>query len=147
MIRKATAADVPAIVEMSKKFYSSTDDAGHVPMCEETVANLAAMLAESHIMFIAEVDGKAVGMIGAYVAPGMFNAAAVAAHEVVWYVDESARSSGVGRALLTAADNERRARGCWKFEKATLATSPKFADDILISSGFVPSYKSFMKVD
>lgn len=147
MIRQATAADIDSIVNMSRKFYATTDDAAHVPFCEETVRNLSAMLADSHIMLVAENEGEIVGMLGAYVAPGMFNASVSGAHEVVWYVEEIARDLGVGRKLLQAADKERKARGCWKFEKATLATSPKFADDILIRAGFAPSYKSFMKVD
>ena len=147
MIRKATPGDVNAIVEMSRIFYATTDDARYVPFCEDTVFGLASMLVDSHIMLIAEIDCEAVGMIGAYVSPGMFNASATGAHEVVWYVSPSHRGSGIGGDLLKAADAERKERGCWKFEKATLATSPPIAAEILLKAGFSPSYNSFMKVD
>lgn len=147
MIRKATQEDVSAIVDLSREFYATTDDAAHVPFCESTVSWLASMLADSHIMLVAELDGKVCAMIGAYIAPGMFNASVKAAHEVVWYVAPYARDSGIGGRLLREADKIRKELGCWKFEKATLSTSPPIADEILIRAGFTPSYKSFMKVD
>jgi GNAT superfamily N-acetyltransferase len=148
MIRKATAADIPAIVEQSREFYMTTDDAKFVPFCAATVENLARVLMEDHIMLV-DVSADCVqrGMIGAFIAPGMFNNSVTGAHEVVWYVAPEHQSLGVGRALLAAADEERKDRGCWKLEKATLATSPPIADKILRSAGFVPSYNSYMKVD
>lgn len=148
MIRQATAEDIPAIVAQSREFYATTDDAKHVPFCEETVMDLAAMLAESHVMLVdVSAEGEQRGMIGVFVAPGMFNRSVLGAHEVVWYVAPKHQGSGIGRRLLQAADSARKERECWKFEKATLATSPPVADRILRSEGFEPSYNSYMKVD
>lgn len=148
MIRQATTNDIPAIVEQSREFYATTDDAKHVPFCAETVEDLAHMLVLEHIMLVAvNADGVQQGMIGVFVAPGMFNRSFHGAHEVVWYVSPEHQGAGVGRALLNAADEERKRRQCWKFEKATLATSPKIAGEILLKAGFIRSYDSYMKVD
>lgn len=146
MIRQATIADIPAIVEQSREFYATTDDAKFVPFCSATVENLARVLTESHIMLV-DVEGDVQrGMIGVFIAPGMFNNSVNGAHEVVWYVSPEFQGQGVGGRLLKAADEERKKRGCWKLEKATLATSPPVATEILLRAGFMSSYNSFMKV-
>jgi len=147
MIRQATLDDVPNIVFQSREFYATTDDAKHVPFCPVTVANLACVLTKDHIMLVDVEDGTQRGMIGVFLAPGMFNGSVTGAHEVVWYVSPEHQGSGIGRELLNCADELRKERGCWKFEKATLATSPPIADKILRGAGFVPSYNSYMKVD
>lgn len=147
MIRQATAADIPAIVEQSREFYATTDDAKHVPFCPDTVADLASVLAADHIMLVDVEDGMQRGMIGVFIAPNMFNRAYIGAHEVVWHVFPKDQGAGIGRDLLREADKIRKDRGCWKFEKATLASSPPVADRILRAEGFAPSYNSYMKVD
>lgn len=48
-------------------------------------------------MLVAEDEGQLVGMVGLFAAPFMFNADAMAAYEVVWWVDQDAQGQGQGR--------------------------------------------------
>lgn len=140
--------DLEPVLSMSRKFYATTDDAKHVHMSEQTVSKLiAACGGEDGVLLIAEHESAPVGFFAGLIVPGMFNAGFHALHEVAWYVEPEFNGMGYGKKLIKAADDIRKVLGCWKFEKATLATSPKYADDILIAAGFAPSYKSFMKVD
>jgi GNAT superfamily N-acetyltransferase len=144
----AVGADLEPILEMSRRFYATTDDAKHVPMCEETVRELIAACGGGNgVLLIAEHDGLAVGFFAGLIVPGMFNADKKALHEVAWYLTPEYMGHGYGVKLLKTADAMRKALGCWKFEKATLPTSPPIASEILLKEGFAPSYNSFMKVD
>ncbi|XQA72068.1 N-acetyltransferase family protein [Xanthomonas sacchari] len=144
MIRAATEADIPAIVAMSRKFYATTDFPGLAPMDDDTVAELAFTLLRS-VMLIAEEDGEPVGMIGAIVAPFMFNRAVRAAYEVVWWVEPHMQRAGLGRSLLRAAADAAQALGASGIEMLTLASSPPQADALLASEGYRLAQRSHFK--
>lgn len=142
-IRPAVAADIPTIVEMSRKFYETTTYTAHAAMCDESVARLSETLADNHVLLVAEIDGRASGMIGMFVAPNMFNNAVLTAHEVVWWVEPSALGAGTGRALIESAIAECKARGCAAVQMVTLSTSPPQAAALYQKLGFVHSESSY----
>jgi GNAT superfamily N-acetyltransferase len=146
MIRKATPDDVPAIVEMSRKFYVTTSYCGFTPMCDETVARLAQTLIDTGVMLVAEIEGRAVGMVGLFVAPFMFNHAIKGAYEVVWWVDPDAQGNGAGKALLAAIEPACREAGCAVIQMVHLATSPPQAAALYERMGYGHSESSYTKV-
>ncbi|MEB1529892.1 N-acetyltransferase family protein [Xanthomonas sp. WHRI 7945] len=144
MIRAATETDVPAIVAMSRKFYATTDFPGFADMDNDTVAELVRTLMHS-VMLVAEEGGELVGMVGAIVAPFMFNQNRRAAYEVVWWVEPGVQRSGLGRSLLRAADEAAAALGASGMEMLTLDTSPPQAAALLASEGYRPAQTSHFK--
>ena len=85
---------------------------------------LAAALAQDHVLLLAEDEGRVVGMAGLFVLPFMFNANHVSAHEVVWWVEPEAQGKGAGKALLQAIEPACRDRGAELIYMVHLANSP-----------------------
>lgn len=146
MIRPATSADVPRIVEMSRLFYASTSYAEWADFNEETVANLATSLLNDHVMLVAEVDGKVYGMVGLFVAPHMFNVDVKAAYEVVWWVEPESQGAGVGKALLQAIEPACREKGAVAIQMVHLSSSPPAAALIYERMGFRHTESSYTRV-
>lgn len=146
MIRPATSADVPRIVEMSRLFYATTTYSEWASFNEETVANLATMLLEEHVMLVAEADGKVYGMVGLFVAPHLFNADVKAACEVVWWVEPESQGAGVGKALLQAVEPACHAKGAVAIQMVHLCSSPPQAAVIYERMGFNHTESSYTKL-
>lgn len=145
MIRPATTADVPAIVELSRAFYPATHYVDWCAMDDETVASLAAGLCESGVMLVAEVEGRIVGMVGLFIGPHLFNRNAIGAYEVVWYVDPAARGSRVAWRLLEAIEPECKAKGATRIQMVHMANSPPQAAALYERMGYVHSETSYVK--
>lgn len=145
LVRKAVHADVPRIVEMSRRFYATTSYAETVPMSERDVEDIAAMLIDTGVMLVAEVDGRVAGMVGLMVLPFTFNRAARIAAEVVWWVEPEAQGAGVGQALLAAVEPACAAAGVNCIQMMTLATSPPQAAALYERAGYRHSETSFTK--
>lgn len=144
-VRQATQDDVPRIVEMSAKFYETTSYARWAPFNPDTVHDLAANLAENHVMLVAEEGGQLVGMVGLFVAAFMFNGDIIAAYEVVWWVDPEAQGQGAGKALLGAIEPACAARGCRTVQMVHLASSPPQAAAIYERMDYRHTESSYTK--
>jgi GNAT superfamily N-acetyltransferase len=105
MIRPATAADVPRLVEMGRRFRSETGYAKILAENPAKMTELATQLAASGGLLVSERAGELVGMIGFYVYPHFLSGESTAG-EVFWWVEPEHRGEGVK--LLKEA--ERRAR-------------------------------------
>ena len=145
MIRNATHADIPAIVDMSRKFYATTSYAGWAAFCPDAVENLARMLIDTGVMLVYGAE-RPVGMVGLVVAPFMFNASQTAAYEVVWWVEPEAQNQGAGKALLAAIEPACRELGCDAIQMMTLHDSPPQAVAIYERFGYRHSESSYTKV-
>lgn len=144
-IRKATLADVPAIVSMSAKFYATTNYAKWADFNAESVAALAANLAENHVMLLAEQAGEVVGMVGLFVAPFVFNTDRTGAYEVVWWVNPDAQGQGAGKALLAAIEPACKDAGCHAIQMVHLSTSPPQAAAIYERMGYAHTESSYTR--
>lgn len=145
-VRNATLDDVPAIVEMSRKFYATTTYSGWSDFNADTVHALASGLAEHHVMLVADDGEKLIGMVGLFVAPFMFNGAVTAAYEVVWWVEPDEQGQGAGKALLAAIEPACRAKGCKAIQMVHLSTSPPQAAAIYERVGYRHTESSFTKI-
>ncbi len=145
MIRNAMAADIPAIVEMSRLFYSTTSYAEWADFNADTVGKLAENLLTNHVMLVADADGTLAGMVGLFVAPHMFNVQVTAAYEVVWWVDPSAQGAGIGKALLAAIEPACTAKGAKAIQMVHLHSSPPQAAAIYERMGFTHTESSYTK--
>ena len=145
MIRNATHDDLGAIVLMASKFYETTSYAKWADFCPVSVENLAAMMIDTGVMLVAEVEGRVVGMCGLVVAPFMFNNAKTAAYEVVWWVEPEAQGIGAGKALLAAIDGACKAKGCATVQMVHLHNSPPQAAALYERMGYAHTESSYTK--
>lgn len=145
-VRKATLADVPAIVRMGAKFYATTDYRHFADFCPDTVGDLVGVMIDRGVCLLAVRDGEPVGMAGLVVAPFMFNRTKTAAYEVMWWVDPDAQGEGAGKALLSAIEPACREAGCDAIQMVHLATSPPQAGALYERMGYRHSESSYTKV-
>lgn len=145
-IRKATEADLPAIVGMSACFYETTSYAGFASFCPDSVESLARQLVETGVFLIAEHEGQPIGMVGLIVAPFMFNNAHRVAYEVVWWVNPDAQGQGAGKALLAAIEPACKEADCTAVVMVHLHNSPPQAAALYERMGFGLTETSYTKV-
>ena len=148
MIRCAVAKDIPAIMEMSREFYNTTDYAKFAPFDEGTVLDLVESVV-FHGIFVVGTDNNdvPVGILGFVLTPFIFNRNILSCVEAIWYVKEDFRKSTMGIGMIRYADKLRKLRGAKHFQLARLNTSPECLDKILEKLGFNFSEKYFSKVD
>jgi GNAT superfamily N-acetyltransferase len=109
MIRLAIASDLHEMVEMGRKFHAHAGIAEAPFDAESFAATLAhGMKTESQAYFVAEQDGKIVGMTGGVSYPAYFNHGCKAAQEMFWWCE----SPGAGRRLYAALEAWARGQGC-----------------------------------
>lgn len=145
IIRSATLADVQAVLDMSADFYASTPFKEWGPMDREQVESLVLGMIKDHILLVAEVDGKVIGMAGLLLIPFMFNPEVKHASEVVWYIDPSYESKGVGIALLKSMEEEARDRGAEIISMMALSTSPPVASKAYKAMGYTETETMYSK--
>lgn len=149
MIRHATLVDVPYIVELSKKFYPMTPYAKQGEFDEDTVEELTTTLIKRGIMLLAQDDEslELVGILGAIVAPFLYNKMVLGCNEAIWWVLPEYQKAGIGVQLLERADKLRKLRGCAFFQMMRVEGSSQALDTLFIKLGFQPSEYCFTKVN
>lgn len=118
MIRRATEADTPALVEMGKHFHEASGWGALSEFNPEsftvTVKNLMSGALDGGIY----VAGS-VGMAAFLIYPLYFNSAVRVGQEVFWWIEPEHRY-GLGGELVTAMENDARKAGAAVFMLAAL---------------------------
>ena len=143
MIRHATEEDLPDIVSMSERFYAQTSYPRWAPFDAMSVEALAKLLLQIGIVLLAEDDGIVVGMLAVIVAPTEFNNNVTAAGEIVWWVNEEARSTGAGVKLLRSIKPLCEVRGVRAIKMMVLADSPPQAVALYEAMGYVHTESTY----
>lgn len=114
MVRAAAAADIPAMVGLLRQLFAIEDEFAFDPATH--ARGFALLLEEPRAAaFLAEREGAAIGMATAQLLVSTARGGPVATIEDV-IVDEAARGSGAGRALIAAIEDWARARGCLRIQ-------------------------------
>lgn len=139
-VRPATGRDIPSIVEMGKRFHARTAYGALAPLDEATVlARLdREIVRERGVVFIAEGEGRTLGMLGATIGSPWFNERIKVAIELFWWVDEEARRSGAGRELLEELERWWPSRASGLLMMRTPNIEPALMDRLYRMRGFVP---------
>lgn len=111
LIRQATEADIPRIVELGSQSLADGPYAGIIRDVPEQTRKLAAQIIDSGSILLYQDDsGKTVGLFGYIVYPQVFTGESTA-NEIMWYVEPEARKGGAGLKLLWEAEKEAKAKG------------------------------------
>ncbi len=104
-VRRANAADIPAVIRMGRKFHESTPYAD-VAYDPDSIRFISSQLIEGGILLIADHEGESVGMLGAAIGPLFMNRDALVCSELFWWVEPEGRNTGAGRALVERLESE-----------------------------------------
>ena len=135
MIRQATAADIPLIVEMGRRFVAASGSP--IPFTEDGASAFAEALIASPDAALLVSD---TGMIGGVIAPAYFNPAWRMAVELAWWAEDRS-----GLQLLSAFEAWARDMGAQEVRMTTLAAI-QGPERILARRGYAPTEISFQKV-
>jgi GNAT superfamily N-acetyltransferase len=100
MIRSATEADIPRMVEMGRRFRGETSYSKYLADNPEQMTILAKQLLGMGGIVVAEIEGKLIGMLG-YIFHDHFISGEKFSGEVFWWVEPEHR--GAGLRLLSEA--------------------------------------------
>lgn len=105
MIRNATEADIPRLVEMGCRFRQESSYAKVLTENPEQMAKLGRILLASDGLILSEREGKITGMMG-FIVHDHFLSGERVAGEVFWWVEPEYRGDG----LRLLKEAERRAK-------------------------------------
>ena len=143
-LRRATAADLPAIVAMlaDDGLGRGREDAS-LPLARGYTDAFAAIEADpNQLLAVADSDGVVVGTLQLTFIPGLSHKGAWRGQVESVRVASSRRGTGLGQAMLEWAVAECRARGC----RMVQLTTDKSRDDahrFYARLGFVASHEGF----
>lgn len=116
IIREATAADVPKILELYRQLALNPAERealqANPEHGEKAFREMAAL--EGYHLLVAELDGQVVGTTVLAVLPGLAHGISHWGVVEFMVVDEAHRSRGIGRALIDRATEIAQAAGCYK---------------------------------
>lgn len=135
-VRPAAPSDLPAILEMSAKFYPLTSYSERIPFDPESTAVLAEALVQQHVLLVAEDCGRTVGMVGALLFPFAFNGKFRHAQEVVYWVEPEARGSSAAQKLIKGLRDACDWRGVHLVSMVNLHNSPPAAAAMYEHAGY-----------
>jgi N-acetylglutamate synthase-like GNAT family acetyltransferase len=111
MVRDATAADEDAILEMARQFVAFAPYADTFTATDEELRMTISQFIMSAKSFVAEVDGKVVGMLTAVLTPVWYAPSHKAAVELAWWVDPAHRKGMSGIRLVQAFEKWAKEQG------------------------------------
>lgn len=108
-VRPLSPADQPIWAILRRKLWPECADARN----RHEMASILADSANQAVMFAVDEDGGVLGFVETSIHPHALGCDATRVGYVEgWYVEPEARRRGVGRALLSAAEDWARAQGC-----------------------------------
>lgn len=128
VIRPATVADLPALLEMGRAFWEEAGHAEQHAFCEESFSKTLAILGNAGLLLVLD-NGSIIGMAAADVAPCIVNHAVKIGREAFFYVRPKQRK-GMGRLLIKALEDVSIRHGATVFdlvaERGSPRSGPKF---------------------
>lgn len=86
MIRPATKADIPEIVEMLIAFQEEAGCYGQITPCRESIGKWVADLSEKECVCVYEYEGEIAGTTALMICPSWFNFSQIIGQEMWWYI-------------------------------------------------------------
>lgn len=146
IVRDATQADIPRIVEMAREFYAIS---GYRDIAEASIpslAGLAIITMESGVMLVADDGGDVVGMACLYIEPYVFNPEVTIANEIAWWIEPSHRGTLLAMKMMTAIHARCAEKEVKAIRMAVLKDSPPAAVGVYERLGYVKTDSHYMRV-
>ena len=115
MIRVATPADMPRIIEMGMRSIDIGPYKDEVKNPEQAAQTAASVMGSNGRILLAEEDGKVVGLFGFIIYPHFYTGRTTAI-ELMWYVEPEYRQGFTAIALLRAAQRMAKEMGAEKMQ-------------------------------
>ena len=114
IIRKATEADIPRLLELYRQLSFQPDEYRKAPeaACREIFKRMGKV--PGYELLVAEEDGEVLGTTVLAVLPGFAHGTSPFAVVEYVVVDEKCRSRGIGRQLMEYVIERAREAGCYK---------------------------------
>ena len=145
MIRAGIESDLPAIIDMARRFWANTiyDE----DYCGDTVSAMAEMCMSHGLMAVLDVDGVARGFACGVKGPLLANADVLTGAEVAWWVDPEHRAGRNGIALMKYLERLAKEAGIKYWNMSFMFSSmPEAVERIYQSLGYKKTETTYMKV-
>lgn len=140
-VRQARPDDMPELQRMAQAFHAVSGYADYAPLNLDTFASTIANLATSDasVVLVADTGNALCGMAAASATRLWFNSAHTTGQELFWWVDEAARGTGAGFALLRALEDWARGMGCGTYVMFSTANlAPEKLAKVYKRRGYAP---------
>lgn len=144
IIRTATHDDIEAVAAMGRRFLQFAPQAKHLPLTDDQVAERSRWLVESAQVFLAEMNGRVVGMLACILIPAWLAPHATMAHELAWWVDEEARGSSASIRLVDAYETWARSNGATVIAMSDLEVNDRVGR-MLTKFGYEKAERTYIK--
>lgn len=144
IIRTATLADVPAIVELSSHFLLATPYGQVLPVEPEYLEHCASTVIEgTGVIFLADAGERPVGFLAAYLGRHPFTGQ-VYVEELAWWMEPTARKGTAGPRMLWLLIEWARQSGAVVLKMVAPAGSD--VGDFYLRHGFTHLESAFLKI-
>lgn len=148
IVRRATVEDLPEYVVLGRRFHAASPVSTAIPFDPEGfgIFYLNALQNPDAGLWLAERDGKMIGVAGALLYPMYFSPSHLVAQELWWWLEPEARGSGAGKMMYEAIE-------AWALENEASAmfmialeddNSSKMAK-LYARKGYKPMERTFIK--
>jgi len=147
IVRPATRADIPRIIEMGRRFYAASGYETIAAASNPSIAGLAIITMDQGVMLVAESDdGDVIGMACLFLEPFVFNPSVTVASELAWWIEPEHRGGLLARKMMLAIEEACRAREVGVIRMAALETSPPQAAALYERMGYARSDSHYMRI-
>lgn len=145
-VRQATKDDLAAVALLGKRFHQYTAWANKVPYSVEGGIAWANLMLDAGLLIVADDGDQLVAVVGGLAAPFLNNPAYTLGSELLWWVNEEHRNSGLGKQLITAIEDAAKTAGCDFWLMVSLeAVEPEKAGAVYERLGYRLIEHSYMK--
>lgn len=145
MMRHASPADAPFLMEMGKAFFEEAGYGAKYEFDPVSFGHTLTLLARAGLLVIAEKEGEVIGMGAADVAPAFWNNAVKIGREAFFYIVPRHRK-GLGKQMIAALEAASMACGATVFDVVAEEGSRSEALARLYrAGGYEPAERTFRK--
>lgn len=148
IVRKATEADLDQYVLLAKEFHLASPMDGVVAFDPIGYADFfkASLNNDTVGLWLAESDGKLVGISGAIAYPLYFNPTALVVQELWWWLTPESRGTGAGAEMFKTIEQWAKDKKATALFMIALEDSrAKKMENLYTRAGFRPMERTFIK--
>lgn len=147
LIREGLESDIDQCVEMASEFHKIAYGLYGIEFCPDSTYVAFEVCLSHGLLSVAEIDGKAIGMVAGVKAPMIMNNDYTVGAELAWWVEPEYRKTSAGLKLLKFAENLARKAGVHMWSMMLLESSePEKIAKIYDKMGYKPAERTYLKV-